>query len=208
MTRSTHDGGNRKQLLPRKSPSQSRAARTIDAILQAAADVLERTGLEGYNTNDIATRAGASIGSLYQYFPSKDAITVALIERETALLVEEVLGALDQPDISLALRATIEIAVRHQLHRPRLARLLDFEQNRFSAIMPTSNNAAMVRSALTAFLCRSYGLQPDVAVNAAGDVISIIRSLTDAAGEREQADPAKLRIQIVGAVSGYLSTFG
>ena len=52
--------------------------------MEAAARILEERGLEGYTTNAVAERAGFSIGSLYQYFPNKDAITIALIQRETA----------------------------------------------------------------------------------------------------------------------------
>lgn len=81
-------------LSPRKKPAQSRAAATVHAILEGAANILERQGLEGYTTNEIAARAGVSIGSLYQYFPNKDAVTIALIEREMEGMVEEVISAL------------------------------------------------------------------------------------------------------------------
>ena len=79
---------------PRKTPAQPRAAVTVHAILEGAASLLERQGLEGYTTNEIAARAGVSIGSLYQYFPNKDAVTIALIEREMVGMVDEVLAAL------------------------------------------------------------------------------------------------------------------
>ena len=61
-------------LIPRKTPRQSRATATRDAIVEAAARILEADGMGGFNTNAIAARAGVSIGSLYQYFPAKDAI--------------------------------------------------------------------------------------------------------------------------------------
>jgi AcrR family transcriptional regulator len=51
----------------------------VEAILQAAAHVFERYGYAAGTTNRIAVRAGVSIGSLYQYFPNKDAILVALV---------------------------------------------------------------------------------------------------------------------------------
>jgi AcrR family transcriptional regulator len=66
-------------LRARKTPRQRRATHTVDALLEAAAQVLESEGLAGFNTNAVARRAGASIGSLYQYFPSKDALTLALL---------------------------------------------------------------------------------------------------------------------------------
>src|ERR1700722_10162709 len=80
----------RSRLEPRKLPVQSRSSETVNAVLEAAARILERHGFEGYTTNAVAERAGVSIGSLYQYFPSKDAVTVALIERETATLLADI----------------------------------------------------------------------------------------------------------------------
>lgn len=66
----------------RKSPRQKRAAATFGAIVEAAAHILREKGTRGLTTNAIAVRAGASIGSLYQYFPDKQAIVRALVERE------------------------------------------------------------------------------------------------------------------------------
>lgn len=68
------------QLRPRKRPLQARAQRTVDVVLKAAAQVFARRGYAGATTNHIAERAGVSIGSLYEYFPSKDALLVALLE--------------------------------------------------------------------------------------------------------------------------------
>jgi AcrR family transcriptional regulator len=66
----------------RKSPRQKRAEATFEAIVEAAAHILREKGAKGLTTNAIAARAGASIGSLYQYFPDKRAIVRALVERE------------------------------------------------------------------------------------------------------------------------------
>jgi AcrR family transcriptional regulator len=67
---------------PRKSPRQSRSLRMKEDLLEAAARVLERLGAEHFTTNHVAEAAGASVGSLYQYFPNKAALLVALHERE------------------------------------------------------------------------------------------------------------------------------
>ena len=71
----------RKLLKPRKSPSQSRAKETVDAILQAGAYILIRDGWEGFTTNRVAERAGVNIASLYQYFSNKESIAVELQRR-------------------------------------------------------------------------------------------------------------------------------
>ena len=68
----------------RRRPRQARARATWDAIVEAAAQVLERDGLGGFNTSRVAERAGVSIGTLYQYFPDKQAILLAAAEREVS----------------------------------------------------------------------------------------------------------------------------
>jgi AcrR family transcriptional regulator len=70
--------------IQRRRPKQARARATCDAILEAASQILERDGADGFNTNAVAERAGVSIGTLYQYFPDKTAILLAAAEREAA----------------------------------------------------------------------------------------------------------------------------
>src|ERR1700754_1653935 len=68
----------------RRVPRQSRSQATVDAIVEAAAQVFERHGYAAGTTNRIAERAGVSIGSLYQYFPNQDSILVELTRRHLA----------------------------------------------------------------------------------------------------------------------------
>ena len=193
-----------KRLNPRKMPSQSRSALTVDAILEGAAHILERYGLEGYTTNAIAKRSGVSIGSLYQYFPAKDAITAALIERESAVIAQEVAQALQIKSFRPALSAFVDVAVRQQLKRPELARLLDFEQTRLSAVLPVSTDAMAVRQRVVDFLNQHINPKITNPEIAAADMMSIISALTDAAGRRKETNFAALAKRIEGAVLGYL----
>jgi AcrR family transcriptional regulator len=64
----------------RRKPSQARAQRTVEAILEGAARVFRERGF-GATTNHIAIKAGVSVGTLYEYFPHKQALLVALAER-------------------------------------------------------------------------------------------------------------------------------
>ena len=72
------------RLRARKRPRQARSRTTVDAIVRAAAQVFAARGYAATSTNHIAARAGVSIGSLYEYFPSKDALLVALMEAHLA----------------------------------------------------------------------------------------------------------------------------
>jgi AcrR family transcriptional regulator len=65
---------------PRKSASQERSRLTVEALLEATARVLMKDGYDRASTNKIAAVAGVSIGSLYQYFPSKEALVAAVID--------------------------------------------------------------------------------------------------------------------------------
>jgi AcrR family transcriptional regulator len=71
-----------KKVKPRKEASQERAKVTVDSIVQAAGILLKESGLKGLTTNKIVEKAGVSIGSLYQYFPGKEAILAVLLERQ------------------------------------------------------------------------------------------------------------------------------
>jgi AcrR family transcriptional regulator len=64
-----------------RRPKQERSRATVDAILEAASQILRADGLEACGTSAVAKRAGVSVGSLYQYFPNKEAIFEALIDR-------------------------------------------------------------------------------------------------------------------------------
>ena len=72
----------------RKTPRQRRSAETVEAILTAAAHILEKEGFEAATTNRVAVKAGVSIGSLYQYFPNKESLVRALNDRHTHEILE------------------------------------------------------------------------------------------------------------------------
>lgn len=71
----------RSKLSPRKTPRQQRAHDTVEHLLEATARILVTRGWAGTTTNHIAQRAGVSIGTLYEYFPSKEALVTALARR-------------------------------------------------------------------------------------------------------------------------------
>lgn len=67
--------------MPRKKPKQARSKATVEAIVEATGQVFERRGMRRTTTTKIAERAGVSVGSLYQYFPDKQALIAAFFEK-------------------------------------------------------------------------------------------------------------------------------
>jgi AcrR family transcriptional regulator len=84
--------------LMRKNPTQARAGKTVEILYEATAQILQEEGEQALNTNRIAARAGFSIGTLYQYFPSKEAIVLALIDRERNRVIAELQTMLKQAE--------------------------------------------------------------------------------------------------------------
>ncbi|MFO0599984.1 MAG: TetR/AcrR family transcriptional regulator [Myxococcaceae bacterium] len=103
MSRNSHSKSSPES--PRKLPRQARAQATVDAILRATAHILRTKGWDALNTNAVAKVAGVSIGSLYQYFPSKEALVAALAEqhatRGLGVLMEAVTDAREGPPRAL-----------------------------------------------------------------------------------------------------------
>jgi AcrR family transcriptional regulator len=73
----------------RKQPVQKRAQLTIDAIFEATSQIVDREGVVGLTTNKIAAKAGFSVGTLYQYFSSKEAIFRAMSQHARAMVLRE-----------------------------------------------------------------------------------------------------------------------
>ena len=112
---------------PRKHASQERSRATIDALIEATARILVREGFDRASTNRIAEEAGVSIGSLYQYYPCKEALVAAVIDRHNQEIMQVVRGALaevaSQP-IEKAVRRLVAVAIEAHRIDPKLHRVL------------------------------------------------------------------------------------
>jgi AcrR family transcriptional regulator len=194
----------RQSLKPRKLPQQSRAEQTVATILEAAALVLETRGSEGLNTNLVAQRAGVSVGTLYQYFPNKDALIVALSERETAVFFAEVEGTLNEVTGKAALKHLITISVRQQLRRPALARALDFEESRPIIAKELLTSKAAFRGVIRQILAHEDIPPQPNRETTTDDLIAVIRAIVDGAGERGESDRDDLESRVGRALFGYL----
>jgi AcrR family transcriptional regulator len=99
----------------------------VDAILQAAATVLARDGYDRASTNRIADTAGVSIGSLYQYFPSKEAVVRALVDRHEQRMLDVMRAHLEDvasQDIPTVVRALIGALLEAHRVDPKLEKVL------------------------------------------------------------------------------------
>jgi AcrR family transcriptional regulator len=114
-----------------RKPSQQRAVATVEAILEAAARILEREGItRSFGTNRIAREAGVSIGSLYEYFESKDAIIRTLCDRHVArvrALVDAAFEELREAPLDHAVDHFIDALFAIHEARPDLQRHLHRE---------------------------------------------------------------------------------
>jgi AcrR family transcriptional regulator len=188
----------------RKTPSQKRSANTVAVIVEAAARILEQHGFEGFNTNAIAEKAGVSIGSLYQYFPSKNALLSALMEREAAPLLKVEDDIAGTEDWKAALRAYIRASIRHQMRRPRLAQLIDVAEKREMFLDQVSTTLACLQAVVERILKLPGAPSVPNTNVAAADLLALTRSLIDAAGERGEGDSVQLVRRVEGAIWGYL----
>ncbi len=121
---------------PRKRPRQERSEATVDAILEAAARELASEGYEATTTNGIAKAAGTSVGSLYQYFPSKDAIAVELVRRfraDRTAFVSSQLAAVGEKPLDTVVRALFLSLLQAEGIHPELYRVLIEQVLRTSA---------------------------------------------------------------------------
>ncbi len=150
---------------PRKAARQSRAHDTVESILQASAQIVLSQGLSLLTTNRIAERAGVSVGSLYQYFPGRDAVLHSLIEREFNRGVDVFIAgieAIDPTRVSLddAIVRVIDLVFGYMVqHRPFYRQLL-LAALSIKHMHFTLANDARVLSALRAKLL-SYGDEVD-----------------------------------------------
>ncbi|MFD5456418.1 TetR/AcrR family transcriptional regulator, partial [Streptomyces olivaceus] len=117
----------RRGLAPRKQPRQVRAELTRERILDAAAHVFDEYGYAAGTTNRIAERARVSIGSLYQYYPNKDAILAELVTRHldtgrAAVMRHQ--GKELPRSLEEVLRLFVRVAVDNHLDDPQLLRVM------------------------------------------------------------------------------------
>ena len=191
--------------LPRKEPAQARSKETVATILQAATRVLAKESLAGFNTNRVAQIAGISVGSLYQYFPNKDALVTALIvaEHESLLAkLDAVAPRLANCDADTIVRTLAKLGVSQQFENPILAAALDHEEAR----LPIRKLLEQAEAALlgsVAKLARPH--YPNLTMIELKDCMTIGQAIVESETGNANVDQVALEQRVYRALSGYLN---
>lgn len=198
----------------RKIPRQSRAQATVEALLQCTATLLEEQGYSRLTTNHVARRAGISIGSLYQYFPSKEALLHALAERHFqhhAQRYLERLEALATLPVETQVRDLVQLNFEVAREQPGMARGLYAELSRIGGMDPLQR----MREAITQALASRYRALPAPWTPAQPDMIAFIVTIacSGLVGETVLSKPAWLQDeafieQVTQMVLGYYQRLG
>ncbi|MCP3138759.1 TetR/AcrR family transcriptional regulator [Pyxidicoccus xibeiensis] len=181
----------------------------VDTILEAAARVFDRHGYEGATTNRIAETAGVSVGSVYQYFPNKDALLTALHERhfvQIQAIVDEALAATHGVTLREAIRGIVKAVLRAHRVEPRLQRVLHVEFPYFERPASASESARrLFERARTLLGEHRAQLGRDDLDLATHMVLRMVESLVHSAVlEPSTANEEALEEAISTAVEGYL----
>jgi AcrR family transcriptional regulator len=158
----------RPTLKPRKQATQSRSRVTVDTLIEATARILVREGFDRASTNRIAEIAGVSVGSLYQYFPSKEALVAAVMQRHNEEIMHIVRSALSEAaalPLEQGVRTLVATAIKAHRVDPKLHRVLAEQIPRVGPLESievfNSQNYVLFRSYLEAHRaeCRALDLQ-------------------------------------------------
>jgi len=195
---------------PRKSPRQARSRATVDAILAATARLLVKHGFDRTTTNQIAEAAGVSIGSLYQYFPSKEALVAALMEQhqdQMRALVFVQLEHVRALPLAAAVRTMIELMLRAHAVNPALHRVLMEQVPRTGRLGKRNDFERDVLAAIIAFLgARREELAVTDLPLSAAIVVGSVEAITHGAVLRqpERLRDTRLTEELTTMVLGYL----
>jgi AcrR family transcriptional regulator len=191
----------------RRTPRQPRSEATVDAILEAAFQLLEVDGVEALTTNHIAERAGVSVGTLYKYFAGKQPIMAALAQRQAAAARDRIAeivianSAVERPELG-AVRLIVRTLATAFEGAPATRRAL------LDALTLEGGDDVVMRHHLTFFdtiagkTAFGFPLSPEAGFVLTHAVVGLLRAAT---AEAELAlDPARLEDELVRLMEAYI----
>ncbi|MEU0794276.1 TetR/AcrR family transcriptional regulator [Amycolatopsis sp. NPDC005961] len=198
-----------RRIQPRKQPRQVRAELTRQRILTAAAHVFGEHGYAAGTTNRIAEQAGISIGSLYQYFPNKDAILAELLVRhldDGMAIVERVQREQLPGPIDQVFRVFIRGAIESHLGEPRLLRMLREQAPQTNELL---EKAERMKRSLEAYMRALLEEHPEVRVadieTAARLIVTTVELVIhQLVADHEPVDADRLEDEMVAMLTRYV----
>jgi AcrR family transcriptional regulator len=198
-----------RRIQPRKQPRQVRAELTRQRILTAAAHVFGEHGYAAGTTNRIAERAGISIGSLYQYFPNKDAILAELLVRhldDGAAIVERVQREELPGPIEEIFRLFVRGAIESHLDEPRLLRVLLEQAPKSTDVL---EKVELLKKNLVAYMRELLDDHPEVRVADTETAARLIVTTAELVvhqlvADHEPVDTGKLENELVAMLTRYV----
>ena len=195
------------QTLAPRAPRQERSREKVRLMLEATTRILEQEGLDGLTTNAIAAKAGVSIGTLYQFFPSKEAILDALADHEMKALSARVLAVMADPSIALAgerIAAVVAAVIasygeRRQAHRLVMAHSLSRGGDRLAPVLARIRDHLSMRRASGAFPAPLAPADAFVLTNACAGVLRAM------VGQRDIPPRQDIERSLTRLIVGFLS---
>lgn len=196
-------------LEPRKSPVQARSTASVDAILDATVQVLVGVGKERLTTTRVAFRAGVSVGTLYQYFPNKNALLQTVLKRhlnEVTEAVERVCKEQRGEPLRQMVTALITVFMQAKMRNPKASTALyavssDVDGAKIRQQIGNRINRAMVRMLASS----SERLASDAQVVAAmlhGAMVGVSRGILESSTPEMQVDT--LRRELIFLACAYV----
>jgi len=190
---------------PRRIPIQERGEKRVAELLQAAAAIFAEVGFEAATMSDIAERAGASIGSLYQFFPNKEAVTQAVMNRNYQALKElwaSLVAVSAKTTTSRLVDQIFNLTIRAVEERPSMIRLVDAPRSTYPAV---DIREALRQQLVELFLTRKPRMSPIKAHRYAEITVQILRALLWLYRDIEPPEREALVPEIKSALVNYLS---
>lgn len=195
---------------PRKAPLQDRSKATVDAIIGAMTRVLIRDGWDAASTNRVAFEAGVSVGSLYQYFPSKEALVLAVMERHALAMTEKLQARMMQlasAPLEEAATQLVHLFIESHQTNPKLHRVLLEQVPKVGALQKLEELNRLYERLLIAYLeLHREDLEVKDLSVAAYVIVQAVEALCHHAvlERHELLSNGKLEQQIVRLVIGYV----
>ena len=198
----------------RKTPRQARSKVMVETILDATARVLVEQGFSATTTNRVAERAGISVGSLYQYFPGREALVAAVARRYSQAMkasLESLLVQTQTEDLETALRRLLQGITEVHAIDPELSRILATELPRLGDMEWRKDIASRAIAIAEALLTsHQHELRDGLDLESAAFVVAKASEavMVSVAQNTDNRDSAAIETALLEMLLSYLTAHG